>query len=168
MGAFMQEGGLVQKPEPPTVKQHVTPNTCWAAALSSWLKACRNLAWTQDELVTYFQHYCTESGLNPRSLPDVAAAGFIRMRLETINKAGFDRAYLYDKLTYSHLYVVTSIGGVGHAVVVHGIVKDWIGTDDIKVMDPIYGKNMRGSLDGFIAERMSGDAFVGWVNYRYD
>ena len=101
MGAFRQNDGIVQKPLPPWVKQlevfdpnlaraqeasgldatgmSIT-NTCWAAALSSWLKVQRAVDWSVQNLNQRFNGFINKNGLDMAHFDGVAEALYIPVR----------------------------------------------------------------------------------------
>src|SRR5215468_11009935 len=104
MGSFKERRGMVRKPLPPIVKQPQVfdsdlnsfriSNTCWAAALSSWLKVSRDENWSVEDLVTKFGGKMENAGLNLLHFDAVAESYLVRMDYQKI--AG-------DKLTWEYL-----------------------------------------------------------------
>jgi hypothetical protein len=170
MGAFRERGGMVQKPAPPVVKQPVIEdptlgtiaisNTCWAAALSSWLKVARNEDWSIGQLVKKFESFLNGSSLNLGHFDEVAESFLVRMDYETIQGAELIWEYLYDKLTWSYVYIMLVGSTMGHAMVIHAVTLDSKGTRDIHVMDPKEGLRA-GALSEF--QKRSSKFVVGWA-----
>jgi hypothetical protein len=171
MGAFKQQGGMVQKPLPPIVMQPIVEGvpgigtlaiapTCWAAALSSWLKAARDEDWSIGQLVNRFKPYLDGSALKLSHFNDIAESFLVRMDYETLRGSELTWEYLYDKLTYSYVYTMLINSQMGHAMVIHAITLDSTGTQDIHVMDPKEGVRV-GALSAF--QNRSSTFVVGWA-----
>ena len=181
MGAFRQRGGMLQKPLPPWVKQlevfdpnlaraqeasgldatgmSIT-NTCWAAALSSWLTAQRAVDWSVNNLNKRFEAFVNENGLDMAHFNDVAEALFVRMDYETIGQGQLTWEYLYDKLSHSYVYTMLIGSKIGHAMVIHGVTLDSQGTRDIHFMDPMVGVR-EGALSEY--QKRSSTFLIGWA-----
>ena len=166
--------GTRRKP-PPIVKQPLVydpglgawriSNTCWAAALSSWLKAARDADWGVPTLVQRFQSSSGEQGLDLGSFDRVAKALFVNMTYEEVGSGGFNFEYLYEKLNSSYLYVIKSGANPAHAVVVYGVTREAESgqKQEIGLMDPLRGALVAGPLGGF--QKMSRSFVVGWAKY---
>jgi hypothetical protein len=170
MGAFQVKGGIAHRPVPPFVKQpqvevpgvgtRAISATCWAAALSSWLKVARNVDWSVDELVNRFKPHLNNDALDLKHVKDVAESGFVQMDWEMVRGSDLTWDYLYDKLKYSYVYAMIIDSVMGHAVVVWGITRDSAGAQDIHLMDPKDG--LRESALGQF-QRRSPSCVVGWT-----
>jgi hypothetical protein len=178
MGAFMQSGGVVHRPLPPIVaqprlgdsNQPVATPTCWAASLSSWLKANRNADWSIGDLVNRFAPFCNGGlSLDFANFDEVAQAGFVNMTYDELNTSYLTFEYLYSKLagsyelTGSYLYIVMEGKNPAHAVVGYGVVKEKE-TEYIGVMDPMRGVHAREPLSSF--RQRATDFLVGSANWN--
>jgi len=149
MGAYLFRGGIQQKPAPPLVRQPQVydpdlggmriSSTCWAAALSSWLTACRNDDKSVDYLVRFFQPYLGKSGLDLGQFDKIADALFVRMAYEEVDKAEFTWEYLSFKLHESAVYIILENANPAHALVLYAVSVDKSNTQEVWVMDPIQG-----------------------------
>lgn len=171
MGAFRFEGGLAQKPVPPIVVQpRVTDEfgitaaspTCWAAALSSWLKGVRGTDWSVSDLVQRFRPYLRGSGLDLANFDEIAGALSVRMTFEDVSPQDLTWEYLYEKLMISSVYIILAGKDPGHAVVIYSIAFDSAGTRDVRWMDPLKGSYQRGPLAKF--QTLSRNFVVGWAS----
>jgi len=158
MGAYLWRKGIIQKPVPPLVRQPmvfdpdlggmmISP-TCWAAALSSWLKATRNVDRSVDYIVGFFRHYVTSKGLDLSQFGEIAEALFVRMDYEEVDRADLSWDYLWWKLEESAIYLILENANPAHALVLYAISEDRAGTQEVWLVDPIQGMRA-GSLREF-------------------
>lgn len=156
MGAFKENNGLFQKPKPPVVGQNENSGEfrprCWAAALSSWVKAARDLDWTMNDIITMFKPLLLPSdGLPYENFKQISENLQIRMNYDIVLPDDLSEDYLLRMLRRSHLYIVIAGNqGVSHAVVVHGINRRQ-NTPFIWGMDPMQNSYTTGPLTGFVS-----------------
>lgn len=131
---------------PPLVEQKA-PDLCWAAALESWLRATPGrAAIKRDDIPALFPNYQVGiqglfNYLNPAHLPDVAADPRIKMYLANVTPPSIITSTIIAKyLEIGHLYLCTMNGAtVGHCRVVYGVGYPDGKTEQISVMDPLFG-----------------------------
>ncbi|NQT40043.1 MAG: hypothetical protein HQ581_21300, partial [Planctomycetes bacterium] len=136
---------------PDLVEQDRTRHTCWAAAVTSWVKATPKspARWwlnSQEDAISQYEMFCnSKGGLSVSPGMQWLAAG-VGMGLKVYKKAsGLDGSYLYWRLaTRGHLFLLlaggsTGLGNtLGHAVVVYKITSG-SGGYSLGVMDPWPG-----------------------------
>jgi hypothetical protein len=160
---------IVQQPQIGDPNDPVASPVCWAAALSSWLKATRDSDWSMGQLVQRFASFCPTGGsLDLGYFDEVAQASFVRMSYEELSAQDLTFEYLYDKLVGSHvgggsyLYIVLEGKNPAHAVVGYGVKSDSSG-EYLGLMDPLRGVHAAAPLSSF--RRRASDFLVGWATY---
>lgn len=137
-------------------------NSCWAAALSSWLGASGRSQYSVENLQQIFAAYSSSLGLKLGYFDEVASSILVNMDWEQLGQADLTFEYLYLKLQVSHLYLM-KIKSPAHVVVLYGVTRDAeSGTgEEIRIMDPFYGKYKAGPLSVWRKEAKS--YIVGWA-----
>ena len=153
---------------PPLVEQ-VDEMSCWAAALEAWLSVTPGRKRrTQHELIGVMEQKAAldaEGYLNiKKGVPLLAQ--MVGMGLEVFpkhKKAQLTGTYLLKKLAKrGYLYMVYNVYGIGHAVVVYGIVNE-PGNETIFAMDPWRGRYTNDTLADY--KQDSHEFVVGWPAY---
>ena len=154
---------------PPLVEQ-VDEMSCWAAALEAWLSVTPGRKRrSQHELIGVMENKAAldaEGYLNiKKGVPLLAQ--MVGMGLQVFpkhKKAQLTGTFLLNKLAKrGYLYMVYNVFGVGHAVVVYGIVNE-PGNETIFAMDPWMGKAYTNdTLADY--KRDSHEFVVGWSAY---
>jgi hypothetical protein len=160
---------IVQQPQMGDPDNPIASPVCWAAALSSWLKASRNSDWSMGMLVQRFAPFCPSgSSLDLGYFGEVADALFVQMEYEELSGQDLTFGYLYDKLvgsdagTGSYLYIILEGKNPAHAVVGYGAKSDSTG-EYLGLMDPLRGVHAAAPLSSF--RQKASDFLVGWAKY---
>lgn len=138
--------------------------SCWAAALSSWLKGTQGSDYSVANLLQIFRWYVTKNGLDISYFDRIADSGLVNMYYDFYDPSDLTFDYIYLQLQQSYLYLMSiPASGPAHVVVLYGVVRDRAtgANEEIQIMDPLFGKLKRGSLSEY---RKLADSFlVGWV-----
>lgn len=160
---------IVQQPQIGDPGDPIASPVCWAAALSSWLKASRGSDWSTGMLVQRFAPYCSEGGsLDLGYFGDVADSLLVQMNYEELSSQDLTFGYLYDKLVGSdagqgsYLYIILEGRNPAHAVVGYGVRSDSSG-EYLGLMDPLRGVHAAAPLSSF--RQKASDFVVGWARY---
>ncbi len=156
---------------PPLVEQDRTRHTCWAAAVTSWVKATpKSSPWwfhSQADAIGQYETFCDDKGGLSMSPGVQWLAAGVGMDLRVYHNAGrLDGSYLHWRLaTRGHLFLIfaggsTGLGNtLGHAVVVYKI-SSGSGGYTLGVMDPWPGMGHREwPLSRF---QKANEAVLGW------
>ena len=153
---------------PPLVKQ-VDEMSCWAAAMEAWLAvASGRKPRSQHELIGVMQQ---KGALNDdgyliikKGIPILAQmAGMSIQVFPKHKKSKLTTSLLLKKLVKGHVYMAYNVFGIGHAVVVYGVVDD-PSNERMFAMDPWMG---RGYTSDTLSDykRDSDEFFIGWPAY---
>jgi hypothetical protein len=137
-------------------------NSCWAAALSSWLGATGRSQYSVPSLQQIFAAYSTSLGLKLGYFDEIASSNLVNMDWEQLGQADLTFEYLYQQLQVSHLYLM-KIKSPAHVVVLYGVTRDAASGagEEIHIIDPFYGKYKAGPLAAWRKEAKS--YIVGWA-----
>ena len=150
---------------PPLVEQ-VDEVSCWAAALEAWLSVTPGRTRkSQHELIGVMEKKkaLDEEGYLKVKKGVLILRQLAGMELEVFQKhekAQLTGSFLLKKLAKrGYLYMVYNVFGVGHAIVVYGIVND-PGSETVFAMDPWMGTSTNDTLANY--KRDSHEFVVGW------
>ncbi len=154
---------------PPLVEQ-VDEMSCWAAALEAWLSVTPGRKQrSQHELIGVMEKKAALNAdgylITKKGIPLLAQmAGMTVQVFPKHKKDQLTGTFLLKKLAKrGYLYMVYNVFGVGHAVVIYGVVNE-PGNETILAMDPWMGRSYTNdTLDDYKVD--SHEFVVGWSAY---
>jgi hypothetical protein len=153
---------IQEKAYDPDTGMLIPTSTCWAAAMSSWLKGAHDSSWSPENLIGLFRRYVTKKGLDLAYWSDVAESPAISMNYDELYAHEFTFDYVYDKLERGLLYAMTTGNSIGHAIVIYGVDREANGSNArFWAMDPLDGATKPMGIGDY--QKWSKGCIIGWA-----